>query len=172
VQSVELESHSAGETERAAGEVAEGLRAGDVVLITGEVGTGKTTFVRGACEALRVTERVTSPSFVIGRTYAGRIPVSHIDLFRLETLEGEDPALLSDYLTPDSVAFVEWPEAAGSELEPERVALQVRLAHLGGDRRRVEAAGRPDLVARIRQALGDGGLRSAATGAERGQPPG
>jgi tRNA threonylcarbamoyladenosine biosynthesis protein TsaE len=154
MDSVELESRSAGETERAAAEVARSLRAGDVVLIAGDVGTGKTTFVRGACRALRVSETVTSPSFVIGRTYAGTVPVSHVDLYRLETLEREDPALLSDYLSPDSIVFVEWPEAADSELDPDRVALRVRLAHLGEDRRRVEAAGRAELVARIRSALG------------------
>jgi tRNA threonylcarbamoyladenosine biosynthesis protein TsaE len=153
MESVEVESRSAGDTERAAGEVAGSLRPGDVVLIAGEVGTGKTTFVRAACDALGVTEHVTSPSFVIGRTYAGRLPVSHVDLYRLETLEREDPALLSDYLSPDSIVFVEWPEAAAAELEPERVALRLRLAHLGGHRRAVRASGRPELVASLRSAL-------------------
>jgi tRNA threonylcarbamoyladenosine biosynthesis protein TsaE len=151
--SVELESHSATETERAAGEVAASLRAGDVVLIAGDLGTGKTTFVRAACDALGVREHVTSPSFVIGRTYGGKVPVSHVDLYRLETLEREDPALLSDYLSSDSIVFVEWPEAAAAELDPERVALRVRLAHLGGDRRAVQASGRADVVARLRSAL-------------------
>lgn len=153
MDSAELESSSAAETEHAAGEVAGILRAGDVVLIAGDVGTGKTTFVRGACRALRVEERVTSPSFVIGHRYEGSVPVSHVDLYRLETLEREDPALLSDYMTPDSIVFLEWPEAADAQLDPARVALRVTLAHLGEDRRRVEAAGRADLVARIRSAL-------------------
>jgi tRNA threonylcarbamoyladenosine biosynthesis protein TsaE len=149
----ELESRSAAETERAAAEVARGLAPGDVVLIAGDLGTGKTTFVRGACGALGVTERVTSPSFVIGHTYSGSVPVSHVDLFRLEDLEPEDPALLSDYLTPDSIAFVEWPGAAESQLEPDSVALRLRLTHLGGDLRGVRADGRADLVALIRSAL-------------------
>jgi tRNA threonylcarbamoyladenosine biosynthesis protein TsaE len=153
MESVELESHSAIETERAARGVASSLRAGDVVLIAGDVGTGKTTFVRAACDALGVREHVTSPSFVIGRTYAGKVPVSHVDLYRLDTLEREDPALLSDYLSSDSIVFVEWPEAAAAELDRERVALRVWLAHLGGDRRAVQAAGRGDLVARLRSAL-------------------
>lgn len=141
------------DTERAAGTVAEALEPGDVVLVSGDVGTGKTTFVRGACRALRVAGRVTSPSFTIGHRYEGTIPVSHIDLYRLDTLENEDPALLDDYLTPDSVAFIEWPDVARAAVEPERIALHVRLAHLGADRRRVRASGRGDLVERIRGAL-------------------
>jgi tRNA threonylcarbamoyladenosine biosynthesis protein TsaE len=130
-----LETDSASATERIAGELAASLRQGDIVLVSGEVGTGKTTFVRGACRALGVSDRVTSPSFTIGHLYRGKVPVSHIDLFRLESLAGEDPGLLEQYLDPDRVAFIEWPGAAAPELDPERVALTVRLEHLGGDRR-------------------------------------
>jgi tRNA threonylcarbamoyladenosine biosynthesis protein TsaE len=137
VQTVTQETDSAAGTERVAEELAAGLRPGDVVLISGEVGTGKTTFVRGACRALGVSDRVTSPSFTIGHLYRGKVPVSHIDLFRLDSLAGEDPALLEDYLGPDRIAFIEWPGAAAPELDPERVALSVRLEHLGGDRRRL-----------------------------------
>jgi tRNA threonylcarbamoyladenosine biosynthesis protein TsaE len=153
METIELTSDSERETERAARKVAEGLRAGDVVLVAGDVGTGKTTFVRGACRELGVRENVTSPSFTIGRTYAGKIPVSHVDLFRLESLEGEDPALLADYLAPGAVVFVEWPAAAAPELESERVALRVRLSHLGGNRRHLRVAGRPELVQKIERAL-------------------
>jgi tRNA threonylcarbamoyladenosine biosynthesis protein TsaE len=134
-----LETDSAAATERLAQQLAADLRPGDIVLVSGEVGAGKTTFVRGACRALGVSEPVTSPSFTLGRLYRGRVPVSHIDLFRLESLEGEDPGLLEDYLTPDAIAFVEWPVAGAAALDPERVALRVRLEHLGGDRRRVTA---------------------------------
>jgi tRNA threonylcarbamoyladenosine biosynthesis protein TsaE len=117
------------------------LRPGDVVLVTGEVGAGKTTFVRGACRALGVTEPVTSPTFTIGRRYdSGRVPVSHLDLFRLTDLGAEDPALLADYVTDDHVTFVEWPEVAAPELEPGRVVARVHLEHAGRDRRRVEVA--------------------------------
>lgn len=154
MQEVELVSESARATERAARDLAGGLRAGDVVLIAGDVGTGKTTFVRGACRELGVEQTVASPSFTIGRTYDGRVPVSHVDLFRLETLAGEDPGLLEDYFAPGSVVFVEWPRAAEPELEPERIALRLRLVHLGGDRRGISVAGGPDLVERIRESLG------------------
>jgi len=139
VQTVTLETGSAAATERIAGELAERLRPGDLVLVSGEVGTGKTTFVRGACRALRVSEPVTSPSFTIGHLYHGRVPVSHIDLFRLDSLAGEDPGLLEDYLGPQTIAFIEWPGAAAPAIDPDRIAMRVLLEHLGGDRRRVTA---------------------------------
>lgn len=140
-------------TSRAARAVGALLRPGDVVLIAGDVGTGKTVWVRAACEALGVADSVTSPSFTIGQVYAGPVPVAHVDLFRLETLEGEDPALLADYLTPDRVVFVEWPGAGRAEIDPGRVALELKVSHEGGNRRRVEARGRAALVDAIRAAL-------------------
>jgi tRNA threonylcarbamoyladenosine biosynthesis protein TsaE len=132
---VELETGSPAETEAAAAELAGRLSAGDVVLVAGELGSGKTTFVRGACRALGVTDTVTSPTFTIGQLYAGNPEVAHLDLHRLASLAGEDPALLDDYITPERVSFVEWPGVAEPLLE--RVAARVRLEHLGGDRRRV-----------------------------------
>jgi tRNA threonylcarbamoyladenosine biosynthesis protein TsaE len=132
-----LISGSAGETEALAAEVAAGLEPGDVVLVSGDLGAGKTTFVRGACRALGVTEPVTSPTFTIGQRYrAARGVVSHLDLYRLESLDGEDPALLDDYLGPDAIAFVEWPAAASGRLR--RPALEVRMRHGGGDTREIE----------------------------------
>ena len=132
-----VESTSAAETEALGARIAERLRPGDVVLLSGELGAGKTTLIRGACRALGVSEPVTSPTFTIGQRYAGgRVPVSHLDLYRLADLEGEDPALLADYLRADSVAFVEWPAAGGERLE--RAVLQVRLSHVDEQRRRIE----------------------------------
>jgi tRNA threonylcarbamoyladenosine biosynthesis protein TsaE len=129
---------SAEQTEALGAALAGDLRPGDVVLVAGDLGAGKTTFVRGAARALGVDEPVTSPTFTIGARYHGRVAVAHLDLFRLGgDLEGEDPGLLEDYLTPDAVAFVEWPDAAAPELEGRRVR-QVRLAHAGGDVRTVE----------------------------------
>ena len=127
------------ETEAVAAELAATLRPGDVVLVTGDLGAGKTTFVRGACRALGVAVPVTSPTFTIGRRYDdGRVGVSHLDLHRLGDLGDEDPALLDDYLTPDRVSFVEWPQRAEPELATRRVAARVTLEHAGGDRRRIE----------------------------------
>jgi tRNA threonylcarbamoyladenosine biosynthesis protein TsaE len=132
-----LETASAEETEAIGARLAMGLGPGDVVVISGEVGAGKTTLIRGACRALGVEGPVTSPTFTIGQRYRGRLSVSHLDLYRLEGLAEEEPALMDDYLDEESVAFVEWPAVAAPELAG-REALAVRLAHLGGDRRRLE----------------------------------
>jgi len=129
-------SDGAGRTEEIAAELAAELRPGDVVLLSGDLGSGKTTFVRGAARALGVSGPVTSPTFTIGQRYEGRVPVSHLDLHRLAGacgLAGEDPALLDDYLTADAIAFVEWPDPAAEAIaEP---AADVELVHAGGDER-------------------------------------
>ena len=131
-----IETSRPEETEAAGAELAARLRPGDVVLVTGELGSGKTTFVRGASRALGVTDPVTSPTFTIGHLYDGSVEVAHLDLYRLLSLSGEDPGLLDDYLTPQRIGFVEWPEAAAPQLE--RVAARVHIDHLGGDRRAIE----------------------------------
>lgn len=123
------------QTEALAAQLAATLEPGDVVLLGGELGAGKTTFVRGACRALGVTGVVTSPTFTIGRRYEGRVPISHLDLYRLGDLADEDPALLADYLAPDRIAFVEWPEIAQDVVTG--VVARVQLAHGGGDVREI-----------------------------------
>jgi len=129
---------SAGETEALGAELAGELEPGDVVVLSGEVGAGKTTLIRGACRALGVTEPVTSPTFTIGQRYASDgAPISHLDLYRLEDMTEEDPALLDDFLSSRGIAFIEWPALAAPELAGHRV-VAVRLSHLGGDRREVE----------------------------------
>jgi tRNA threonylcarbamoyladenosine biosynthesis protein TsaE len=133
-----IETSSPRETESAGAGLARRLAAGDVVLVSGELSTGKTTFVRGACRALGIEGPVTSPTFTIGHVLGGDPEVAHLDLYRLGTLAAEDPALLEDYLTADRIAFVEWP--AVGEPAFERVAARVLLEHLGGDRRRITIA--------------------------------
>lgn len=129
------------ETEALGEEFARTLRSGDVVLVKGELGAGKTTFVRGAASALGVTDPVTSPTFSIGHRYKGsELTVSHLDLYRLSSLAGEEPDLLDDYLGEGRVAFVEWPEDSSRELQGAKVT--VTLTHLGGDQRRVEVVSR------------------------------
>lgn len=132
-----VESGSAAETEAVGARIAARLGAGDLVVVSGEVGAGKTTLIRGACRALGISGPVTSPTFTIGQRYGGgRLPVSHLDLYRLEGLDDEDPALLEDYLGPDGVAFVEWPAVGAARLG--RPALAVRLRHADGERREIE----------------------------------
>jgi tRNA threonylcarbamoyladenosine biosynthesis protein TsaE len=119
--------------------LAERLQPGDVVLVSGELGAGKTTFVRGALRALGVQGPVTSPTFVVGHAYDGANgPVSHLDLYRLAGIGDEDPGLLDPFFAPAAIVFVEWPEHGPGAWPDERVAVRVRLAHGGGDRRRIE----------------------------------
>ncbi len=134
---IELASASAGETERIAAALAERLRAGDVVTVSGELGSGKTTFVRGACRALGVTSPVTSPTFTIGHRYVGTVEVSHLDLYRFTDVSAAEWGDLEPYFD-DAVVFVEWPEAGASVLPSARVG--VTLEHAGGDRRRMVLA--------------------------------
>lgn len=131
---VELESSSPEQTEEVGARLAEGLAPGDVVTVSGELGTGKTTLVRGACRALGVEGPVTSPTYTIGHRYAGRMPVSHLDLFRFAGVSAAEWGDLEPYFL-DAVCFVEWPEAGEDVLPAPR--LRVSLAHTGEHRRRV-----------------------------------
>lgn len=127
------------ETEALGAQLAATLEPGDVVLVQGELGAGKTTFIRGACRALGVRAVVTSPTFTIAQRYVAPVPISHVDLFRVATLDEEDPDLLADYLGPDTISFVEWPQAAeGTVASLARIAARVRIDHVDGDERMVE----------------------------------
>ena len=132
----ETETASPEETEALAAELARQLVSGDVVTVAGELGSGKTTFVRGACEALGVREHVTSPTFTIGHRYhAAGGEISHLDLYRFEGVSAAEWGDLEPYFD-EAIAFVEWPEAGEGVLPPARFA--VRLRHAGGARRLVE----------------------------------
>ena len=123
------------ETEALAAELARQLVPGDVVTVSGELGSGKTTFVRGACGALGVRERVTSPTYTIGHRYHGAEgEVSHLDLYRFAGVSAAEWGDLEPYFE-DAIAFVEWPEAGQGVLPAPRFA--VRLVHADGERREV-----------------------------------
>ena len=126
---------SVAETEAVAARLAGSLRVGDVVTVSGELGTGKTTFVRGACRALGIEVPVTSPTFTIGHRYRGKPDVSHLDLFRFQGVSPAEWGDLEPYFE-DAICFVEWPEAAAHVLPPVRVA--VRLSHVDRERRTIE----------------------------------
>jgi tRNA threonylcarbamoyladenosine biosynthesis protein TsaE len=131
-------SSSASETEAIGARMAAELGPGDVVLIEGELGSGKTTLVRGAARALGVTVPVTSPTFTIGQRYPAPVTVAHVDLFRVPGLAGEDPDLLAEYVRADTIAFVEWPQGGEDTVAGfARIAARVRLEHAGGDTRLV-----------------------------------
>jgi tRNA threonylcarbamoyladenosine biosynthesis protein TsaE len=130
-----VDTGSPEETEAVAAALAERLVVGDVVTVSGELGSGKTTFVRGACMALGVRDRVTSPTYTIGHRYHGsRGEVSHLDLYRFQGVSAAEWGDLEPYFD-DAIAFVEWPEAGVGVLPPPRFA--VRLMHADGDVRTV-----------------------------------
>ena len=129
-----LVSASARGSEAIAGALAPRLVVGDVVTVSGELGTGKTTFVRGACRALGIAGPVTSPTFTVGHRYRGTPDVSHLDLYRFRGLSAAEWGDLEPYFE-DAIVFVEWPEAGRAALPEPRV--DVRLEHAGGDRRQI-----------------------------------
>ena len=130
-----METSSPEETEALAAELAVRLEPGDVVTVSGELASGKTTFVRGACRALGVRERVTSPTYTIGHRYHGEHgEVSHLDLYRFEGVSAAEWGDLEPYFD-NAIAFVEWPEAGAGVLPAPRFA--VRLSHADGVRRAV-----------------------------------
>ena len=122
------------ETEALAARLAARLGPGDVVTISGELGAGKTTFVRGAARALGVTGPVSSPTFTIGHRYEAPTPVAHLDLYRIVGLDPEEWGDLEPYFD-GTVTFVEWPEHGGDWL-PEARAV-VTLGHVDESHRSV-----------------------------------
>jgi DNA polymerase len=135
-----LVSGSPGDTVEIAARVSAGLEPGDVVLLTGPVGAGKSTFARAAMKALGVEGPIPSPTFTIGRLYNGRggLPVSHLDLYRIGSINEGDPGLLAEYFDPRGIAFVEWPGDDSEELvrQAERSHL-VSIEHIDRDRRSI-----------------------------------
>ena len=130
------------ETEARAARLAGLLRAGDVVAVSGELGAGKTTFVRGAARALGVREPISSPTFTIGHRYDAPVPVAHLDLYRVAGIDSEEWADLEPYFD-GTVAFVEWPEHGGAWLPETRAA--VTLNHVDESHRQVRIDSEDDL---------------------------
>jgi tRNA threonylcarbamoyladenosine biosynthesis protein TsaE len=134
---MEIESASAEETEAVGARLAAELDPGDVVTVSGELGTGKTTLVRGACRALGVDGPVTSPTFTIGHRYRGRVDVCHLDLYRFAGVSAAEWGDLEPYFD-GAICFVEWPEAGEGVLPAPRFA--VSLEHAGDAHRRIRVA--------------------------------
>ncbi len=126
------------ETEALAARLARRLRAGDVVAVSGELGAGKTTFVRGAAHALGVVGPIASPTFTLGHRYDAPTPVAHLDLYRLAGLDAAEWGDLEPYFD-GTIAFVEWPEHGGQWIPPPRVT--VTLSHVDATHRGVTIDG-------------------------------
>jgi tRNA threonylcarbamoyladenosine biosynthesis protein TsaE len=141
------------------------------VLLRGELGTGKTTLVRGAARALGVAGPVTSPTFTLAQRYEGRVPVAHLDAYRLASADDEELGLALETIGEDAVAFVEWPDALAEGLPPAR--LEIDIAHEGGDRRLLTlAAADVALGDALRIIAADLGARHRDAEPEPGPAPG
>jgi tRNA threonylcarbamoyladenosine biosynthesis protein TsaE len=123
-----LRTASADET-RAVGEaVASSLRPNDAVVLTGELGAGKTTFVQGVAAGLGAEEHVTSPTFTLVREYvSGRLPVAHIDVYRLDRVQDVIDLALDELTGEDAVLLVEWGDAVEELLRDERLRVELTL---------------------------------------------
>jgi tRNA threonylcarbamoyl adenosine modification protein YjeE len=125
------ETSSASETEAAGEELGRRLREGDLVLLKGELGAGKTTFVRGMARGSGSAAAVASPTFQLVRVYPGRLQLAHVDLYRLEAGDELRDLGLEELLDQGAVV-VEWGERlAGAD------GALISIEHLGGDRRRL-----------------------------------
>jgi len=141
------------------------------VLLRGELGTGKTTIVRGAARALGVAGPVTSPTFTLAQRYEGRVPVAHLDAYRLGSADDEELGLALETIGEDAVAFVEWPDALAEGLPPAR--LEIDIAHEGGDRRLLTLASADVALGdALRTIAADLGARHRDAEPEPGPAPG
>jgi tRNA threonylcarbamoyladenosine biosynthesis protein TsaE len=133
---VSLISNSEEETKLCAERLALQLKVGDIVLLQGELGSGKTTFVKGLAQAFKVPfKKVNSPTFVLMNYYKGKLPIYHFDLYRLGNPKEIDTLDLDDYFYGEGISVIEWPERIGEHL-PERYYL-VEFQHKGENQRKI-----------------------------------
>jgi len=130
VRELHLRTSGPVETRKVAATVAGALRPGDVVALTGELGAGKTCFVQGAAAALGVTDRVTSPSFVLRREYQGTIPLVHLDVYRLDLLSEVVDLGFEEIFDRDLITFIEWGDAMSPLLPADHLEVELRLGDL------------------------------------------
>lgn len=120
-------SSSPEETEILGEKLAEKLCPGAVVALFGELGAGKTCFIRGVCRGLKVRERITSPSFILINHYRGTLPVYHIDLYRLKSVQEFLLLGYEEYLFGEGVTLIEWAEKAKPYLPPDTVTVSIEI---------------------------------------------
>lgn len=143
------------EMERIGGRLARALLPGDLVLLYGPLGAGKTTLVRAVARALDVTDPVRSPSFTIANIYSGRVRVQHLDLYRLEEIGDDDALALEEYVSEDAVTLVEWPEAGAARLGAP--SWTVTIGHQSLHTRTVEVEALTEAARRRWEKAGDDG---------------
>lgn len=134
VKFFELTSQSEEETRHIGFELGRLSQPGDLILLVGELGTGKTCLVQGLAQGLDISETTPSPSFVLIREYRGRLPLYHVDFHRLEEKEIEGLGL-EDYLSQEGICVVEWAERGLKFFPSEHLLLQ--LWHLNQNQRRL-----------------------------------
>jgi tRNA threonylcarbamoyladenosine biosynthesis protein TsaE len=134
INRLQLTSHSPEQTQRLGARLGELAQPGDIYLLEGNLGTGKTCLTQGIAWGLNIKEYTLSPSFVIMRELYGRLPLYHIDLYRLDRIEEIADLGLDDYLYGKGVCVVEWAEKGLSVLPPEHLAVQISF--LGDTERR------------------------------------
>jgi tRNA threonylcarbamoyladenosine biosynthesis protein TsaE len=128
---VRLRTRSAEATQTVAASIGGVLRSGDVLVLAGDLGAGKTTFTQGLAVSLGVTTAVTSPTFTLVHEYAGRVPIVHIDVYRLEHLQEVHDLGFDELVGGDAIAIIEWGDILGPLLPPDR--LQVTLEYAPDD---------------------------------------
>jgi tRNA threonylcarbamoyladenosine biosynthesis protein TsaE len=123
---VRCRSTSPEETQAIANLLTPALLPGDVVALSGDLGAGKTCFVQGAARALGVTDRVTSPSFVLVKEYKGAFPILHLDVYRLSNLQELTDLGYEEFLDPAGIVFIEWGDAVGPLLPEDYLEVSIR----------------------------------------------
>lgn len=141
-------------TEAIASSLADIVQAGDVITLTGELGVGKTHFTKGLAKGLGITERVTSPTFTIVKEYEGRLPLYHLDVYRLE--HSDEDIGFDEYFYGDGVAVIEWAQFIEAFLPEEY--LSITIERIGDTAREitVEAVGKKyePYIEKLEEALG------------------
>ena len=134
---IELETRSADETRDVGQALASLLRPRDTIVLTGDLGAGKTTMVQGIGRGLGVEDHVASPTFTLVREYAGRLDVAHVDVYRLERMQDVVDLAIDELGGPDRVLLVEWGDAVQELLPPDRLRVELTSGPGDADRRRI-----------------------------------
>lgn len=140
----EFVTKSEEETLAAAAELAESLKAGDVILYRGEMGAGKTAFTRGLALALESEDEVTSPTFALAHEYGGRIPLFHFDLYRINGFDDLYSVGFFDYLDRGGIIAAEWSEnveGLENELGTDGAVIKINIEKISENERRFTVTG-------------------------------